>query len=210
MSEENVAEIWKPVQGFVNYEISNYGRCRSLPRVTKRIRNMHGKQQVNHIPFPGKMLKPRYDQKGYVRYVLYREEGKKQFKAHRLVAAHFIGELVGKLQVNHIDGVKDNNFVDNLEICTNRENQIHAYKTGLSTVPDNRGAKNGMSKVTEQQVVEMRIRLSLGESAYDLATEFGISYSSVRSICNGTSWKWAGGPITNRNREQQRGREGAR
>lgn len=75
--------------------------------------------------------------KGYLRVEL---EGK-GFCVHRLVALAFLPQIKGKTQVNHIDGRKDNNKVDNLEWCNNSENQKHAYKIGLHRISPNAGRK---------------------------------------------------------------------
>lgn len=68
---------------------------------------------------------------GYDRFS-FRYGGKRyRLPVHRLVAKHFVGNPMGKEQINHIDGNKLNNCADNLEWCTNEENQMHAYKNRL-------------------------------------------------------------------------------
>ena len=105
-------EIWKDIKGFENlYQVSNYGKI-------KNSRN-------------NKLLKTQKNIKNYVVITLKNKEKKYTLKVHRLVAQAFIENLLNKPQVNHIDGNKENNYVDNLEWVNNSENQYHAYKIGL-------------------------------------------------------------------------------
>lgn len=79
------------------------------------------------------LLRPRYDNHGYIRYYIRDKntDKRKDFKAHRLVAEYFIPKEEGKLLVNHIDGNKTNNKVENLEWCTQHENVQHAHNNDL-------------------------------------------------------------------------------
>ncbi len=106
-------EMWTSVNGFPLYMVSSMGRIRSL-------RN-------------GRILKGGLDSDGYRTVLLYPETGKrKNVRWHRLVAEHFIPNPENKPQVNHKDGNKDNNQVDNLEWVTAQENVRHSHDTGLS------------------------------------------------------------------------------
>ena len=78
-------------------------------------------------------LKPCKDEKGYLRIGLSNNGISKTYKLHRLIAEMFINKVKGKTQVNHINGIKNDNRVENLEWCNNAENQKHAWDNGLNT-----------------------------------------------------------------------------
>ena len=109
-------EIWKQIKGFTNYEISSLGRVRNKDRVLRLQKHNYVNILLTH------------NKKQYKRYI------------HRLVAQAFIPNE--KEEVNHKDGNKHNNNLDNLEWVTRSENTLHAYKTGLVIPYDRRGKKN--------------------------------------------------------------------
>ena len=105
-------EIWKPIIGYENlYQVSNLGKIKSLKR--------------NII------LKPSHNRKGYLQIILYKNKNKKVGRIHRLVAEAFIPNENNFTDVNHIDGNKHNNKVENLEWCNRSYNLKHAYENGL-------------------------------------------------------------------------------
>lgn len=110
-------EQWKPIEGTDGtYEVSNTGKIRSNNYLG------HGGQRE---------LSLAKDQKGYLRVRIYIAGIRKTVKVHREVAKAFIPNPDNKPEVNHKDGNKENNLVDNLEWSTSLENTLHAYKTGL-------------------------------------------------------------------------------
>lgn len=120
-----MSEIWKPVAGFEGlYEVSNTGHVRSVTR--DRDCGITG---VHH--YEGRELTLSQDAYGYLQCVLSDRGRIKKAKVHRLVAYAFIPQIEGKEHVNHIDGDKQNNNVENLEWCTIAENNRHAYAMGL-------------------------------------------------------------------------------
>lgn len=111
-------ETWKDIKGYEGlYQVSTYG---NVKRIYPKEYN----------------LKPRINSSGYYIYVLYKNNKPAQLMAHRIVANAFIPNYKCKPQVNHIDGNKKNNNINNLEWVTGSENCRHAWKTGLSKVTE--------------------------------------------------------------------------
>lgn len=174
-------EIWKNIEGYCNfYQISNLGRVKSLSRVVNsRIKN-HTTRKVKE-----KILKPIL-RTGYYSVNLYINETEKQFcPIHRLVAKAFIYNPKNLPQVNHIDGNKLNNNVNNLEWCTAKENIIHAHKMGL--------CKSKCTKRVNQydknfNYIKTWNSISEACRKYDLAT------TNISKVCKGMK-KSTGGYI---------------
>ena len=121
-------EIWKPIVGYEGfYEISNKGRVRSLDRVIY-FRNNKGKRK-----YLGKILKPKY-RNGYQFINLNKNKKCQTFSIHRLVALHFIPNPNNYKLVNHKDGIKSNNNIENLEWCDYSYNLKHARENNLTTI----------------------------------------------------------------------------
>lgn len=124
-------EIWKDIKDFEGiYQVSTFGRIKRLSRKTinEGLLGKNKELQLKEI-----ILKPSTITKGYKGITL--TKGKKRYpkKVHRLVAEAFIPNPNNKPQINHIDCNKSNNNVNNLEWCTNSENQKHAFKNGLNS-----------------------------------------------------------------------------
>lgn len=114
-------EIWKNIEKFSNfYQVSNYGRVRSVDRADSwgRVKK-------------GKVLKHSLNKRGYPCIRVSIKDVKKSDLIHRLVATAFIENPENKKQVNHKDGNKENNIYTNLEWSTNSENLQHSYDIGL-------------------------------------------------------------------------------
>lgn len=115
-------EIWKDIKDYPNYQISNFGRVKAL----KFYSNIHKKYYDREL-----ILKEKTNRFGYKFVGLSNENGRKSKMIHRLVAEHFIEKKINNYEVNHIDGNKSNNRVDNLEWCSRRDNVLHSYRLGL-------------------------------------------------------------------------------
>jgi hypothetical protein len=118
--EQEDKELWLPIKGFEGrLEVSNMGRIRSVERTVAFGAN---KRKVHQT-----IYKLQSDQDGYKTVCI----SKKAIKVHRAVAEAFIPNPNNKPQVNHIDGDKSNNKVENLEWATQSENMQHASRTGF-------------------------------------------------------------------------------
>ncbi len=110
---------------------------------------------------------------------------KKSVRIHKLVARYFIGD--SELQINHKNGNKPDNSIDNLEYCTAKENVNHAWKLGLSS--PKRGNNNGVSKISEE--FAYKIKYSSPEKTHrEWADQLGVSQNAVNLIRKGKNWSW--------------------
>ena len=132
----------------------------------------------------GRPIKTRLDKYGYVTATLYhRDTVKYKVKTvHRLVAIAFIGDPCG-LQVNHKNGVKTDNRVENLEWVTNSQNQLHRCR-----VLGQRGERAANAKLTEKQVPEIRAKSALGQAATTTGAEYGVTQGCILAILHGRTW----------------------
>ena len=118
-------EVWKDIIGYEGYyKISNLSRVSSVDRVVPSLR--WGEQSLKGI-----IKKYSHNGQGYKIVHLSKHGKVKTTSVHRLVAIHFIENKYLKPQVNHIDGDKLNNSIENLEWVTALENNVHAHDTGL-------------------------------------------------------------------------------
>lgn len=116
----------------------------------------------------------------------------KNHKVHRLVAEAFIDNPNKYPQVNHKDGVKTNNNVNNLEWCTAKENTTHAWETGLcdGQKPEGfcKGENNPRSKLREEDIPFIRHWLKSGYRQKEIAEAFGVGRKAITKIKAGERW----------------------
>lgn len=131
-------EVWKDIENFSKYQVSNLGNIKSKERYTKA----KNSEIIHRKAF---LLKGFVNKKGYKQVTLYDDNGKpKTMRVHKLVALTFIENENNLPQINHIDGNKLNNEVSNLEWISNYDNMQHAIKNGLI---DQELRKENMSKL---------------------------------------------------------------
>jgi NUMOD4 motif/HNH endonuclease len=178
-------EIWKDIEGYEKfYEVSNLGRVRSFDRLVKTENPNIAHPSVRTVH--SQILAPS-NRAGYPRLCLCKEGQKKYFYVHRLVATAFIPNPENKPQVNHINGIKANNNVENLEWLTARDNQIHAYKTGLNISP--RSVDRCNAKLSPATIHRAKTLREIGYVYKKIAELVGVSYTTIHLALNGKTWK---------------------
>ena len=133
-----------------------------------------------------KIIKGEITSGGYCRVHISHNGVEYKFLVHRLVAEAFIPNPKRLPEVNHIDGNKQNNSVDNLEWCTRSQNTSHAFKTGLRNY---NGCKNPHSKLTQSDVETIRRIYVRGKhcenNSYGLAKRYNVSPKTIQNVVNG-------------------------
>lgn len=120
-------EIWKNITDYVGlYQVSNKGRVRSCKRYVYRGEGSRG-GEIFQLVRP-RIMSLHDTANGYQSVMLHREGKTRRFLVHRLVAKEFLGKPDGRYDINHKDGNKKNNRIENLEWCTRQENIIHASR----------------------------------------------------------------------------------
>lgn len=180
-SEKVICEIWKDIQGYEGlYQISNYGRVRTVDRVSFQKHWQGGESKYLH---KGKIRTPHMRKNGYFSINLVKDRKQKTFNIHRLVALHFIPRVEGKEYVNHIDADKTNNHVSNLEWCTQKENIQYAYDNGTKTPPHER-------KISQFDMDGNLLKVWKSET--EIERVLGIYQANIYKVCKGLR-KQAGG-----------------
>lgn len=171
-------EVWKDIKGFDGiYQVSNLGRVRSVART---IIYANGSEHYTK----GYILKPRISNCGYCRVKLSKGQNGFYKSVHRLVAEAFIPNSENKQQVNHKNGVKTDNRVENLEFCTCSENNLHKFRVLKRQNP----LLNRKGKLYPNIRIIMQIKddkiIAEYYGAAEASRETGICASGISSACN--------------------------
>lgn len=172
-------EKWVAIVDYPSYEVSDSGSVRTVARTIRHPRGFDANLK-------SRVITKRLSAKGYILVNIENEDGQKSRQVHRLVAQAFIDNPNNKPQVNHKNGIKTDNRVENLEWCTNRENIIHAYANGLIDVA--KGEGSGRSKLKTKDVVSIRERRLAGITTKDLSETYGVCKSTIKRIINRKLW----------------------
>jgi hypothetical protein len=190
---ETSHEVWKDIIGLEGqYQISNTGKMKLLARYVNA-------KKGSKRPIPEVILKPFLDASGYFHYTLKKKDKSYHYKTHRAIAEYFIPNPENKLFVNHINGIKTDNRIENLEWCTPRENNVHAFKMGLAK--GKRGSSNHQSKLNEAIVIHIWNNPNL--DANELANVYQVGRHAIQSIFRGDTWNHVTG-LPKRKRDENR------
>ena len=130
--------------------------------------------------YPGRLLRTHALPTGYVYATLQEDRQTRRLYVHRLVLIAFAGDADESQQANHINGVKADNRLANLEWATPHENLSHAVATGLRQYQ--RGVRHHRSKLTNEQAQLVRRAFSEGQTKTELAREYGVAFNTIHSI----------------------------
>lgn len=163
-------EIWKDIPGYEGlYQVSNLCNVKSFDRI-------HCSGMGRTYFKPGRILRPAKGSHGYLGVVLCKDKNKVSNCIHSLVAKAFISNPLSLRYINHKDGNKLNNSIENLEWVTARQNTQHAYDTDL---------KKPYRKITTDHVIQIRaLSKHLGMKQFQLVAMYSANQSAISEIIN--------------------------
>lgn len=186
-------EIWRDIKGYEGlYQVSNLGRVKSLPR----FRQSHYKGGYYSKT---RIMRGEVTFNGYARVGLTKDNKTRKVRIHRLVAETFIDNPHNLEQVNHIDGNKNNNKVNNLEWVNRSQNMKHAYKNNLIFAPKGNksslyGKINGLCKHSKKVIC-----VTTGDvydSIIEIERKYGINHAGISACCIGKRKSAGKHPVT--------------
>lgn len=168
--------MWKDIIGYENhYQVNELGQIRTLKDSPTCKAGTVLKSQTNH-------------KNGYVYQMLYKDGKQKLFRLHRLVAIAFLPNPYNYKQINHINGDKTDNRVENLEWCSQEQNMLHAYKTGLEKPSEKqKKAIREINKLKSKPVIQLKNKEEIATycSISEASRVTGVSIACISRCCNG-------------------------
>ncbi len=179
-----MTEIWRDIPGWKGmYQASNLGRIKSLARYIVTVKG-------TKYPIEEKILKGHVDTKGYIQVEFKRNRRRHIIALHRLIALAFIPNPENKPQINHINGNKTDNRIENLEWCTGSENVRHAWNNRLNHALH--GEQHPNAKLTNEQAKWVKEHYIPRDKEYGvnaMARKFNVSTTPIYNILKKKGWK---------------------
>lgn len=172
-------ETWRTIKDYPNYQVSNMG-------------NVKGKKGNALRPFDRGKNGPK-PQRGYLTVHLCSTDtkGYDNHSVHSLVMKYFVGPRPLGMVINHINGIRWDNRLDNLEYCTQSYNRKQDFIHGRQSL---RGEKNTQAKLKEEQVLQIVELYKTGAYTYvSLAKKYGVAMTGISNIFNGHCWSYLTG-----------------
>ena len=166
-------EKWKPIEGYSDYLASSFGR---IMRVVATVPSGSA---------AGKILKQGTLKHGYKNVSLYKLGVPKSLSVHRVIATAFFGKPKLDLVVNHKDGNKKNNNINNLEFVTATANELHALLSGLKA----HGDRHGSAKLRSADIPVILARINAGHKTDSMAADYGVTTTTIRNVANNKTWR---------------------
>lgn len=177
-------ETWRPIENSDSYEVSDRGRVRYFAHKNRLYR---GETPI----FEPTIVNSHVSMRGYsFTTIKFNNSSRRVPKTiHRLVAKAFIPNPENKPQVNHKNGIKTDNHVDNLDWMTGPENIAHALLRNNGCYWAPKGEKTGSAKLTEDDVRHIREQVSKGISQKEMASFYKVTTAAINKIVRFKSWK---------------------